>query len=91
MSLSLGLALYFMIWWLALFAVLPFGVKTQDEGKEVVPGTPGSAPLRFPMRRVFMINTVVATVVFGIVWASLEYNWFGTSMPLEDAPAVETK
>ena len=46
MSIPLGVALYFLIWWVVLFAVLPFGLKTQDEDGEVVPGTPGSAPAK---------------------------------------------
>lgn len=88
MTIALGLALFFMIWWLVLFAVLPFGVVTQDESKEVVPGTPGSAPTRFNWRKVFLTNTVVAVICFGIVWTALENNWLGTTPPVEDAPAV---
>ncbi len=88
MTIALALALYFMIWWLVLFAVLPFGVVTQDETADVVPGTPGSAPARFNWRKVFLINTVVATVAFTVVWIALERNWLGTTPPVEDAPAV---
>lgn len=91
MSLSLGLALYFMIWWLVLFAVLPFGVKTQDEAKDVVAGTPGSAPHRFPMRKIFFANTILAAVVFGIVWAALDRDWLGLQMPMEDVPEAISK
>ncbi len=91
MSLALGLALYFMIWWLVLFAVLPFGVKTQEEANNVVPGTPESAPSQFPMRKIFLANTVLATVVFGVVWLALERNWLGTRMPLENVPEIASK
>jgi predicted secreted protein len=91
MSLALGFALYFMIWWLVLFAVLPFGVKTQEEAKDVVPGTPESAPSRFPMRKIFLANTVLATMVFGVVWLALDRNWLGTQLPVEDIPAVTSK
>lgn len=38
-----GIAVYFVIWWVTLFAVLPFGVKTQDEEGETLLGTVGSA------------------------------------------------
>ncbi|MCB1491238.1 MAG: DUF1467 family protein, partial [Rhodobiaceae bacterium] len=31
MSIASGVAIYFLIWWLVLFAVLPFGVRTQAE------------------------------------------------------------
>lgn len=30
-------AVYFIVWWMTLFAVLPFGLRTQAEAEEVVP------------------------------------------------------
>jgi len=77
MSIPLGIALYFVIWWIVLFAVLPFGVQTQAEDGTVVPGTPESAPRTFSFARAAQINTVVATVVFGIVWVAIEIDIFG--------------
>lgn len=74
MSLTLGLALYFVIWWTVLFAVLPFGLRTQGEEGEVVPGTPDSAPARPRLLRVFLINTLVAALVFAMVWAVMVYK-----------------
>lgn len=68
MSTALAIALYFMIWWLTLFTVLPFGVRTQAEDGHVVPGTPESAPAAPRIVRIALINTVVATVVFAIVY-----------------------
>jgi predicted secreted protein len=68
MSLTFGLAVYFVIWWLALFAVLPFGVRTQDEAGEVVPGTPGSAPAAPRLMRVVLITTLVAAVAFALFY-----------------------
>ena len=69
MSLTLGLALYFIIWWTVLFAVLPFGVRTQGEAGEIVPGTPASAPAAPRMMRTFAITTIVAAAVFGVGYA----------------------
>ena len=83
MDLAFNLALYFMIWWMCLFAVLPFGLKTQGEQGEVVPGTPASAPEKPQLKKVFLINSVVAAFVFAFVWMALEYNWAGTQMPLQ--------
>lgn len=88
MTIALALALYFMVWWIVLFTVLPFGVRTQDEDSDVVPGTPGSAPSRFNLRKVFLINTVVATLVFSVVWTAIENNWLGTQPPPVEEPAV---
>jgi len=89
MSLSLGIALYIMIWWMTLFAVLPFGVRTQGEAGHVVDGTPASAPVTPHLLRTAIINTIVATISFVIVWATLEYDWLGLYVPTND-PALGT-
>jgi predicted secreted protein len=68
MDLVLALAIYIFIWWITLFAVLPFGVRTQHEEGSIVPGTPESAPARPRLLRVFVINTIVATIIFAIVY-----------------------
>jgi predicted secreted protein len=74
MTLTLGIALYFVIWWTTLFAVLPLGVRTQAEEGSVVPGTPESAPAKPRLVRVVVVNTIVATLVFTVVWIVLVYN-----------------
>jgi len=70
----MALAIYIFIWWITLFAVLPFGVRTQDEEGNVVPGTPGSAPAKPRLLRIFLINTLVASIVFAIVYAIIAYR-----------------
>ncbi len=81
MTLAFGLALYFMIWWVVLFAVLPFGVRTQGEAGEITPGTPASAPAAPQMIRLFAINTLLAAVVFSFVWYGLQSDWLTTTAP----------
>jgi predicted secreted protein len=81
MDITLGIALYIMVWWMTLFAVLPFGVRTQGEAGDVVEGTPESAPFAFRLLRTVLINTVVATIAFAGVWATLEYDWLGLKIP----------
>ena len=70
----MALAIYVFIWWIVLFAVLPFGVHTQDEAGSVVPGTPGSAPAKVRIVRIFLINTLVASIVFALVYAAIVYK-----------------
>ncbi len=92
MSLSLAVVLYIMIWWMTLFAVLPFGVKTQGEAGEVVEGTPESAPVSPRLIRVVLINTVVAALVFAFVWSALENDWLGLyAMPEATIPQAVTR
>ena len=62
------LAIYFLIWWLTLFAVLPWGVRSQAEGGEVAPGTDPGAPAIPNLRRKLIWTTVVSAVVFAVCY-----------------------
>jgi predicted secreted protein len=65
MTLTTVLAIYFLIWWLTLFAVLPWGIRNQEEGGLVVePGTDPGAPARHVMWRKLGWTTLVATLIF---------------------------
>lgn len=77
MSIAFAIAMYFVIWWITLFAVLPFGVRTQGESGEVVPGTSESAPTGVRIGRLFLINTAVACGVFAIVFVAIQFNVLG--------------
>ena len=81
MSLALSLALYFIIWWTVLFAVLPFGIKTQGEAGDIVPGTPSSAPTTTNMKRVAGITTLVSLLVFAIVYVVVRLRLVSVDIP----------
>jgi len=66
---SVAIATFFCLWFITLFAVLPFFARTQDEEGEIVPGTPESAPHKINMWKVFAVNTVVASLSFAVVYA----------------------
>jgi len=74
MSLTLAIAIYVVVWWVVLFAVLPIGVRTQGEDGSVVPGTPESAPAVPRLLRVVVITTLVSAVLFGGAWAAVRYG-----------------
>jgi predicted secreted protein len=63
MAVATAIAIYFLIWWIVLFAVLPWGVRAQEE--EGPPGTDPGAP-RLPR---LMAKLIWTTVVAGVVWA----------------------
>ena len=75
MNLALSLALYFIIWWTLLFAILPIGLRTQGEAGEIVPGTPAGAPVKPRFLWIIGVNTLVSLVVFLIVRAAVVYQW----------------
>mgnify|MGYP002682708459 CR=1 FL=1 len=69
MRTSVALATFFCLWFITLFAVLPFFAKTQGEAGEVVPGTAESAPDEINRWKVVAVNTVVASVAVAGVYA----------------------
>jgi predicted secreted protein len=74
MSLTLGIAIYVVIWWTVLFAVLPIGVRTQGEDGAVVPGTPESAPSAPRLLRVVLLTTLISALLFAGAWAAVKYG-----------------
>lgn len=52
-----GIVLYFIIWWTSIFAVFPFGLERDEKG----------FPVNVRIGRKFLINTVVAAVIWAII------------------------
>jgi predicted secreted protein len=70
----MALALYFIIWWVMLFAVLPFGVRTQSDEGAVIQGTSAGAPTDARMLRVVLLTTIVASTVFSLVLIAMAFR-----------------
>ncbi|MBB5044057.1 DUF1467 family protein [Shinella fusca] len=75
------LAVYFIVWWLTLFAVLPFGLKTQAEAEEVVLGTVASAPARFRGGRVVLITTCISAIVYALYILAMKSGYGLDAIP----------
>ena len=88
MSVSLAIAVYVVIWWTVLFAILPIGVRTQAEDGTIVPGTPESAPTRPRLVRIVLLTTLVSGVVFAGLWAAIRYNLLSLETLIGRRPAV---
>ena len=58
------LAIYFLVWWLVLFAVLPWGASSAHElGANVEPGHAPSAPMRPLILRKIIATTLISALV----------------------------
>jgi len=70
MSLSVSIATYFLIWWLVLFAILPFGIRSQHEEPGMASGTDPGAPVRPRLLAKAIATTIISGVLFGAgYWA----------------------
>src|SRR5262249_47721838 len=74
MSWTTAAAIYFIIWWIVLFAVLPWGIRSQVESGDVVPGTDPGAPAIPRLTAKLAWTTFVATVVFALAAAVYAYR-----------------
>jgi predicted secreted protein len=64
MTFTTALAAFLLIWWVSLFAVLPWGVRSQHEGGEMAPGTDPGAPTSFRLGQKLLWTTAVAVVIY---------------------------
>jgi len=67
------LAIYFIIWWVVLFAVLPWGVRSQHEAGAIEPGTEPGAPSVHLVWKKLLWTTIVASIVFALAYGAY---WF---------------
>ena len=66
MSLATAIAIYFIIWWVVLFMVLPWGVRSQEEGGNVVSGSDPGAPVIPRLWWKLIWTTAISCVVFAL-------------------------
>ena len=79
MTVASALAIYFVVWWVVLFAVLPWGVRSQEESGTVSEGTDPGAPVVPRLWAKLMWTTIVSLVVFALAaqfyfnkWVTIE-------------------
>jgi len=80
--------LFLVIWWIMLFMVLPFGVRSQHEDDDVVPGSEPGAPQKSLIKKKLLITTGLAVIGFGIVYCMIVFDLFNIAeMPF--IPKIE--
>ncbi len=72
MGLISGIVVYFLIWWTALFCVLPIGVRPDVTGEQTTGGWRG-APVGFSLWHKLAGTTVLAAILWlGVYWITLQ-------------------
>lgn len=75
MQIGSYIAIYFIIWWTCLFAVLPFQVRNQADTGMVIPGTEPGAPVLLRLWPRLLANSVISAVLMVLVLWGLSNPW----------------
>jgi predicted secreted protein len=81
-----GIVLYILIWWIALFAVLPIGTHAVQD-PDPASGWRG-APERPRLWMKVGLTTLVACVVWLLAFALIESNWISFREGYFAAPKI---
>lgn len=73
-SIPLAAAIFFTIWFTVLFAVLPFGVRSQHEAGDVTPGTDPGAPVAPRLLAKFIWTTLISASLFAALAVFAAYT-----------------
>jgi predicted secreted protein len=82
-AIFLGFGIYFLIWWLVWFAVLPWGVERQNAPEA---GHDPGAPVKAMIAIKFLATTLIAAAIFGVgyaLWVSGVVSLDTLPMPFE--------
>ncbi|MEE9273641.1 MAG: DUF1467 family protein [Robiginitomaculum sp.] len=82
MTIVTGIAIYFVLWWVCLFTVLPWGIKGQHEEGNVVKGSEPGAPIAPRLKHKVIQTSVVAAIVWFIIFVVVKYHL----ITLDDIP-----
>ncbi|MEO0544244.1 MAG: DUF1467 family protein [Pseudomonadota bacterium] len=83
MSWLSAFAIYFIIWWVTLFTVLPLGVRSQAEESDVILGTEKGAPTNPRLGFKLLLTTGIALLVFGaFYWITVVNGWGVMDVPM---------
>ena len=76
MTLAGGAAIYFVLWWMVLFTVLPWRATSHHElGQEIEAGHAASAPVNPHLLAKFIATTLIAAALFTLGWAVHAAGW----------------
>ena len=67
-----SIALYFVVWWTLLFAILPIRIRSQADLGTITEGTEPGAPADPALRQRAIWTSIVSTIVFAVLAALMQ-------------------
>lgn len=69
------ISVYFVVWWIVLFAVLPLGAKSHVEaGVHLADGGDPGAPLDPNLKKKAITTTWLAAIVTALIWVVVQFG-----------------
>ena len=68
-----GILVFVVLWWLVIFAVLPWGVRIPENPE---PGHATSAPEKPMLGRKVLATTAITAVLWVVVYLIVQSDWF---------------
>ncbi len=69
MDLTGSIVVYIIIWWVIFFAVLPIGIKSNEEPfTDRIEGSDPGAPKNPNIAKKFLYTTVITTLIFSMIY-----------------------
>jgi len=72
MTLVSGTMVFIVLWWVILFAVLPFGVRPEENPKK---GFATSAPQNPQLKKKFLATTVLTAIIWSLIQWIMVNHW----------------
>lgn len=86
-----GIVVYVIVWWVVVFAVLPFGIRSlhEDEAnREAIEaeGHEPGAPIRANLMRKFLWTTLIAAGIWLVIYGVVESDLLSFRESAEQLP-----
>ena len=78
-----GFAVYFMVWWVVLFAVLPWGIQRHDGSIE---GVDPGAPQIHGLKKKMLITSILSLLVWLVIYFLVETDYISFQTMAERIP-----
>jgi predicted secreted protein len=82
-----GLAVYFILWWLCLFVVLPFGIEEEQGEKD--PGHQPGAPVTPSLKKKALYTTILSLIVWLVFYCLVTFEVIDLQAFAVGAPVSE--
>ncbi len=74
MTVFTGIVVFLLVWWTALFCVLPIGTRPDPDG-DIESGGWRGTPVVANLGWKVLGTTVLTAVIWGIIWWVIESDW----------------